>query len=178
MTKFHDASSRGVVVYDTQGKLVVKKGVKIDAHSNNEAEYLTLEIGLQICLGYGIRRLQVKGDALLVVKQVLGVWQTKNTSLKNMCSRIKSLLRKFDARRIKHIDWKFNEEAHAAAQNMITKVFIMKADAPLYLGRESLAKQVDFLLTGVLPDGIEVSKKYFFIRRAYKYKIIIIMFSS
>ena len=55
-------------------------------------EYLTLEVGLQICLGYGVRRLQVKGDALLVVNQVLGVWQTKNTSLKNMCSRIKGLL--------------------------------------------------------------------------------------
>ena len=42
-----------------------------------------------------------------------------------------------------------------AAHNMITEVFIMKANAPLYLGRESLAKEVDFLLTGVLPDGLK-----------------------
>ena len=61
--KSHDASSGGVVLYDPQGKLLIKKGVKIDAHSNNEAEYLTLEIGLQICLEYGVRRLQIKGDA-------------------------------------------------------------------------------------------------------------------
>ena len=35
--KSHDASSGGVVLYDAQGKLILKKGVKIDAHSNNEA---------------------------------------------------------------------------------------------------------------------------------------------
>ncbi|WP_129259335.1 reverse transcriptase-like protein [Enterobacter cloacae complex sp. GF14B] len=45
----------------------------MDAHSNNEAEYATLEAGLHICLKHGIRRLSLKGDALLVVKQVLGV---------------------------------------------------------------------------------------------------------
>ena len=66
--KSHDASSGGVVVYDLKGKLIIKKGVKIDAHSNNEVECLTLEIGLQICLEYDVRRLQIKVDALLVVK--------------------------------------------------------------------------------------------------------------
>lgn len=89
--KSHDVSSGDVVLYDPQGKLLIKKGVKIDAHSNNEAEYLTLELGLQMCLEYGVKRLQVKGDALLVVKQVLGIWQTKNIKLKNMCFRFKAL---------------------------------------------------------------------------------------
>ena len=60
--------------------------MKLDAHSNNEAEYLALEVGLQLCLEYGIQWLQIKGDALLVVKQVLGVWQTKNTKLRSLCS--------------------------------------------------------------------------------------------
>ena len=43
------------------------------AHSNNEAEYSTLEAGLHICLKHGVRRLSIRGDSLLVVKQVLGV---------------------------------------------------------------------------------------------------------
>ena len=39
--------------------------------------------------GVWCKKIANQGGCLLVVKQVLGVWQTKNTSLKNMCFRIK-----------------------------------------------------------------------------------------
>ena len=51
-----------------------------------------------------------------------------------MCFRIKRLLGRLDAWNIKHIDRRFNEKAQAVAQDMITEVFIMKADAPMYMG--------------------------------------------
>ena len=95
--KSHDAASGGIALYDPQGKLVCKRGFKVDAHINNEAEYVTLEAGLHICIKYGVRRLCIRGDALLVVKQVLGVWKSKNTALRELCSRIKGLLKKFEA---------------------------------------------------------------------------------
>ena len=66
--KSHDAASGGIALYDPQGKLVCKRGFKVDAHSNNEVEYATLEVGLHICIKYGVRRLCIRGDALLVVK--------------------------------------------------------------------------------------------------------------
>lgn len=69
--KSHDAASGGIALYDPQGKLVCKKGFKLDAHSNNEAEYATLEAALHICAKHGVKRLCIRGDALLVVKQVL-----------------------------------------------------------------------------------------------------------
>ena len=56
----------------------------MDAHSNNEAEYATLEVGLHICIKYGVRRLCIRADALLVVKQVLGVWKSKNIALREL----------------------------------------------------------------------------------------------
>ena len=62
-----DAASGGIALYDPEGKLVCKQGFKLDAHSNNEAEYATLEAVLHIYLKHGIRRLSIKGDALLVV---------------------------------------------------------------------------------------------------------------
>ncbi|MCO5614869.1 hypothetical protein L7F22_069154 [Adiantum nelumboides] len=93
----HDAASGEIVVYDAQGNLVRKQGLKLDAKSNNEAEYMALEGGLHICLQMGIKRLQIKGDALLVVKQVLGVWKNKNSKLKNLCFKVKALLKKFEA---------------------------------------------------------------------------------
>lgn len=50
---------------------LVDKVFKVPAHSNNEAEYATLDIGLQVCLQYGIQRLRIKGDA----------WKIKNPRL-------------------------------------------------------------------------------------------------
>ncbi|MCO5584209.1 hypothetical protein L7F22_038132 [Adiantum nelumboides] len=65
-----------------------------------------------------------------------------------------------------------NEEAHDAAQGMIGEIFVLKADRPLYCGSEILAREEEFLLTGVVPKDIEKPKKYGFLRRAYKYKLI------
>ncbi|MCO5554568.1 hypothetical protein L7F22_008098 [Adiantum nelumboides] len=65
-----------------------------------------------------------------------------------------------------------NEKAHDAAQGMIGEIFVLKADRPLYCGREILAREEEFLLTGVVPKDIEKPKKYGFLRRAYKYKLI------
>ena len=170
--KSHDAASGGIALYDPQGKLVCKKGFKVSAHTNNEAEYSTLEAGLHICLKYGVRRLCIRGDALLVVKQVLGGWRSKSTSLKESCLKIKGLLKKFEAWSIRHIERALNKEAHEAAQDMIGELFVMKADQFLYRGRETLAQEEEFLLTGLIPQEIEKSKKYGFVRRASKYKLI------
>ena len=75
-------------MFDPTGKMVMRKGVKLDAHINNVAEYVALEVGLQMCIGYGVKRLQIKGDALLIVKQVLGPWQSKNSKLKSFCYKM------------------------------------------------------------------------------------------
>ena len=48
----------------------------------------------------------------------------------------------------------------------------MKADLPLYHGRESLALEEEFLLKGLVPKTLDKAKKYGFIRRACKYKLI------
>ena len=85
---------------------------------------------------------------------------------------MKALLKKFEAWSLQHIDRSQNEEAHEAAQEMITCVFVLKAEAPLYHGREVLSKEVDFLLTGVIPVDLPSSKKYAFFRRARKYKML------
>ena len=95
--KSHDAASRGIALYDPERRLICKKGFKLAAHSNNDTKYATLEARLHICLKHGIRRVCINGDALLVVKQVLGVWKSKNTTLKERCFKIKGLLKRFEA---------------------------------------------------------------------------------
>ena len=68
----------------------------------------------------------------------LGVWKSKNPKLKQWGFKIWALLKKFQAWSIKHADRKDNLEAHEAAQGMITEVFVMKVDVPMYMGRETL----------------------------------------
>ncbi|MCO5561428.1 hypothetical protein L7F22_015049 [Adiantum nelumboides] len=170
--KSHNEASRGIVIYDPQDNLVTKRGLNLIAQSNNEAEYATLEKGLQLCLELGIQRVKVKGDALLVVKQVLGVWKSKKPRLKNMCFHVKNLLKLFEAWNLRHIDRSHNEEAHAIAQAMIGQLYVIRADSPLYLGRESLEKEEGCLQTGLLPTELEKSKKYAFLRPAKRYMLV------
>ena len=142
--------------------------MKVDAHSNNEAEYATLAIALQICLNRGVHHVCINGDALLVVKQVLEVWKSKNTVLREWCSLIKGLLKRFEAWSLQHIERAKNEEAHNAAQDIITEVFVLKACIPMYCGRESLSKEENFLLACMIPGDVEKHKKHGFVRRAKK----------
>ncbi|MCO5600179.1 hypothetical protein L7F22_054287 [Adiantum nelumboides] len=89
-----------------------------------------------------------------------------------MCFHVKILLKHFEAWSLRHIDSSHNEEAHAAAQAMIGQLYVIRADSPLYLGRESLEREEGFLQIGLLPAELEKSKKYAFLRRAKRYMLV------
>lgn len=79
--KTNQAAS-GIVIHNPHKELVVKQGqILSNIHSNNEAEYASLVCGLKCCLDQGIKRLEVKGDAMLIIKQVQGIWACKNSNL-------------------------------------------------------------------------------------------------
>ena len=104
----------------------------------------------------------------MVVKQVVGAWKSKNPTLRDMCFKIKGLLKRFEAWSIWHVKRLLNTEAHNAAQGMIGELYALRAAKPLYEGREHLELEEEFLLTGIIPAIIEKAKKYGFVRRATK----------
>ncbi|MCO5607106.1 hypothetical protein L7F22_061298 [Adiantum nelumboides] len=55
---------------------------------------------------------------------------------------------------------------------MIGQLYVIRANSPLYLGRESLEREEGFLQTGLLPAELEKSKKYAFFRRAKRYMLV------
>ncbi|MCO5611128.1 hypothetical protein L7F22_065378 [Adiantum nelumboides] len=66
-----DKASVGISIQDEDGQKVFGKALLVETpHSNNEAEYAALALGLEWCVGMGIKRLNVFGDALLLIKQV------------------------------------------------------------------------------------------------------------
>ncbi|MCO5585620.1 hypothetical protein L7F22_039555 [Adiantum nelumboides] len=100
----------GFVILNEEKKEVLKKGIQLHlAHSNNEAEYATLKAGLEECKSMGIRRLMVKGDKLLIVRQVQGTWACKNSKLLQWLHEVKLLMKDFEAIQIQHISRQHNK---------------------------------------------------------------------
>ena len=58
-----------MVVYNPFGIKIYSHGRDLESlHSNNEAKYQALNAGLEWCVNNGVSRLNVYGDALLLVK--------------------------------------------------------------------------------------------------------------
>jgi ribonuclease HI len=80
--------------------------------TNNEAEYDTLIAALEAVLKRlqdggadpATAQLDVRGDSLLVVNQVLGKWKVKEERLGVRCQRVRQLLARFGRWRLSHHD--------------------------------------------------------------------------
>ncbi|MCO5568210.1 hypothetical protein L7F22_021906 [Adiantum nelumboides] len=121
---FRQATGRargGVVLVNPEGEVVQKEHVSLDGStSNNEVEYDVLISGLKISLAQKIQRLMVKGDALLIVKQILGIWACKNKRLRTKVTIIRKLFSQFEEVQLYHIPRKENEDADLLAQQAVS----------------------------------------------------------
>ncbi|MCO5606077.1 hypothetical protein L7F22_060264 [Adiantum nelumboides] len=179
--EIHEATGKaggGFVLHDSNGEVVMKKHVKLpDSTSNNEAEYDILLHGLQVCVSQKIRRLMVKGDALLIVKQILGIWACKNERLREKVQAIRRLFNQFEEMQLYHIPRKQNEVADLLAQKVVAcdeseVQVILAATAikqPRYQGMESLAPIVSYILEGEFPQSFTKAQKQRLMEKASSY---------
>ncbi len=80
--------------------------------TNNEAEYDTLLAALEAVRNklrdahadLGTARLDIRGDSLLVVNQVLGEWKCSDERMRGRRDRVRALLRDFGAWQLTHHD--------------------------------------------------------------------------
>ncbi|MCO5598120.1 hypothetical protein L7F22_052212 [Adiantum nelumboides] len=144
----------GFVILNEEKKEVLKEGIQLHlAHSNNEAEYATLKAGLEKCKSMGIRRLMVKGDALLIVRQVQGTWACKNSKLLQWLHEVNLLMNDFEAIQIQHISRQHNKEADNMANTQFqVMVGAIKFKKPLFQGQESMEDILYFLETGIFEE--------------------------
>jgi ribonuclease HI len=95
--------TRGLV--DIPGKVDVRFGDRI---TNNEAEYMTLNQGLQRVLSEleanrrdpGSVTIEVRSDSQLVVEQVNGRWKVRNDRMRALHAATLNLLKRFGAWRV------------------------------------------------------------------------------
>ncbi len=87
--------------------------------TNNVAEYTGLIVGLKKAAALGIRKLEIRGDSNLVVKQVQDVWKVKAEHLQPLYQKATRLIHNFDHTGIKWVQRAKNKLADAAANKCI-----------------------------------------------------------
>ena len=97
----------------------------------------------------------VKGGSLLVIKQLVGVWQVKKDALKEWYYGIIKLCHQFEAIQFKHVSREENKEADTWAIAELQKdVAAMQVVQAKYDGREALVDVEEFLETCICSSSI------------------------
>jgi ribonuclease HI len=92
----------GVVLRAKDGTELVTLGRYIGRATNNVAEYRGLIAALEKAKELGAKRVAIRGDSELVVKQMRGEYRVKNEALRDLYEEAQALLRQFDHATIDH----------------------------------------------------------------------------
>ena len=100
-----------------------------DEHTNNQAEYCGLIIGLKECLKRGFRKITVYGDSKLIIKQMNEEWDVKSPKLIPLYRAAKKIENKMELVSFQHIKREFNSDADSLANKAINNyISEMKKD--------------------------------------------------
>jgi ribonuclease HI len=119
-------AASGAVLLDPNGELVEEIGAYLGIATNNVAEWTALVIGLEAAAKRGIRRLGVRLDSELVVKQLRGEYRVKHAGLQPLYRRALDLLRKFAEVDVRHV----RREQNKLADKLVNRVLDQEAPAP------------------------------------------------
>ena len=92
----------GVVLRAEDGTAVYTLGRCIGRATNNVAEYRALITALQMAREMGARRILVRGDSELIIKQMRGEYRVKHPDMRALHDEAQAILRTFEESRIEH----------------------------------------------------------------------------
>jgi len=123
-TLYFDGGSRGnpgicgagFVIDNSMNEEVIGKSIPIHLHqTNNYAEYIGLWEGLQEAERRGITHLIVKGDSLLVIRQMRNEYQVKSENIRPLFTACKKVEITFTKVLFEHIPRELNRRADQLA---------------------------------------------------------------
>jgi len=101
----------GVIIFDSRNKKIAEVCEPLGMATNNVAEYSALIIGLRKAHELGIRRVYVRADSELMVKQVSGQYRVKDEKLQALYREVMDLIDSFEYFDILHVDRSKNRDA-------------------------------------------------------------------
>jgi ribonuclease HI len=105
----------GVVITDPSGRVLLELGEALPPTTNNVAEYTAVIRALERAAQLGARRVQVKMDSQLVVRQLNGSYRVKHADMLPLYRRVLDLIKGFDEVTFEHVPREQNTEADRLA---------------------------------------------------------------
>ncbi len=124
-----DGASRGNpgpsaigIVFKQGEKIVQEASEYIGTHTNNHAEYTALIRALEISHEKGFKKIEIKSDSELVVKQINKTYKVKDADIKELFDKAIALIGKFPSFKISYIPREENLKADKLANNALNKI--------------------------------------------------------
>jgi ribonuclease HI len=111
----------GVMLKASSGEVLAAEGRFLGHTTNNVAEYRALLFGLERALELGVRRVEVRADSELLIKQLKGEYRVRNAGLRPLYEQALALIARFEATRLKHVRREHNGEADRLANEGIDR---------------------------------------------------------
>jgi len=92
----------GIVIRAADDTPILTLGRFIGKATNNVAEYRALITGLEEALKLGAKKIYIRGDSELIIKQLKGVYRVKHPDMKTLYDEAMNLLSEFDEYKIDH----------------------------------------------------------------------------
>src|SRR6185436_14266838 len=101
----------GVSIQSSDGNVVAELHGALGVATNNVAEYNGLLAALQWAIEHDTRRVHIRADSELLVKQMLGDYKVRNPGLQPLYVRARLLAAELDDVKYEHVRREFNIEA-------------------------------------------------------------------
>jgi ribonuclease HI len=111
----------GIVLTAADGTPLVTLGRFIGRATNNVAEYKALITGLNEALKLGAKKILVRGDSELIIKQMRGEYRVKHPDLRPLYDEAQDLIHQFEKHKIEHNLRHHNELADKLANLAMDK---------------------------------------------------------
>ena len=118
-------SSAGVVIQDTNGKILKTLSKRIGKTTNNIAEYFGLIFALQEALKMKLTEVEIFTDSELLAKQYGGEYKVKDDLLKLLFPLIINLSEGFRKVTVSHVPRERNKLADKAANKALDEGFFL-----------------------------------------------------
>jgi ribonuclease HI len=112
------------------GTTLLEKARAFGPGTNNEAEYQAVILGLELAAELRPRRLTIRSDSELMVRQVAGQYRVKAPNLKPLIQQVRRLLEPFESVEIEAIPRRDNLEADKLARKAVEKARAVDAALP------------------------------------------------
>ena len=105
----------GATIKDENGRLLASVSERIGRTTNNQAEYRALIAALEKAISLEARRVDIRLDSELVVRQVEGRYKVKKATLRPLYLRVGELLGQLEGFTLTHVPREQNAEADRLA---------------------------------------------------------------